>query len=291
MSSTEPAEPDAAAAARADARALRIAKAVERSKTEYKPEHAYTERGWFNAAGPSDPAKAKADRQKVEYIATRALVVDRDRVSAAAALAAVRAAAGAKALSGLPRELLGTALAAAVAARDDAACVEFAAAAKGHWGTNVGLALASAQALSAGGKTRDSLAPLLASTGVALHYPILEALRSALEAEVAGEGGDDGVETLTQVVRTVAASRAWAFARPLFAEGKPAQSPAQPAVAEDLRERIAAVDRQALAKRLAVERGVLDGAVARLARALGSAVHEEPEAAPGERVERGVREL
>lgn len=74
----------------------------------------------------------------------------------AAALADVRAAAGNKALSGLPRELLGTALAAAVTARDEAACVEFALAARGHWKTNVGLALASAQALSAAGKGRGA---------------------------------------------------------------------------------------------------------------------------------------
>ena len=36
---------DEAAQARADARMARIAAAVERSKTEYQPEHAYTERG------------------------------------------------------------------------------------------------------------------------------------------------------------------------------------------------------------------------------------------------------
>lgn len=126
---------------------------------------------------------------------------------------------------------------------------------------------------------------------MSLHYPILEALRSALEAEVAEEGGDD-VQTLTDVVATVAASRAWAFARPLFVEGnKPALSAALPSASDELRERVASVDRGALAKRLAVDRGVLDGAVTRLARALGNAAHEEPEGVPGERVERGVRAL
>lgn len=44
-STTTPAEVDAAAQVRSDARAARIAAAVERSKTEYQPEHAYTERG------------------------------------------------------------------------------------------------------------------------------------------------------------------------------------------------------------------------------------------------------
>lgn len=50
MATTEPqptktAEEIAAAQARSDARAARIAAAVERSKTEYQPQHAYTERG------------------------------------------------------------------------------------------------------------------------------------------------------------------------------------------------------------------------------------------------------
>lgn len=49
MASSEPQPPasaaDPLAQARAEARAARIAAAVERSKTEYQPEHAYTERG------------------------------------------------------------------------------------------------------------------------------------------------------------------------------------------------------------------------------------------------------
>ncbi|KAL1407160.1 hypothetical protein Q8F55_006574 [Vanrija albida] len=279
------AEPDPAAAARADARALRIAKAVERSKTEYKPEHAYTERGWFDAAGPLDP-KAKADRQRVEYIATRALTVSPTPGAAAAALEGVRSAAGGKALSGLPRELLGTGLAAAVAAGDRAACEEFAQAARGHWRTNVGLALASGEALSMAG--RGAAAPLLASTAGALHHPVLVALSAALERE--GGGADEDLAALAELVATVAASRAWAFSRPLFAQGKPAQSPAPPAPADDLRARVAALDGPALAARLGADRAVLDAAVARLARTLGSVDEPEPEAT-GERVERGVREL
>lgn len=58
MASTEPAlfktaEEETAAQERADARAARIAAAVERSKTEYQPQHAYTERG---VSPPSLPA-------------------------------------------------------------------------------------------------------------------------------------------------------------------------------------------------------------------------------------------
>lgn len=97
------------------------------------------------------------------------------------------------------------------------------------------------------------------------------------------------LRTLASVVHALTLSRAWAFRHALFAT-KPREPHGPPRDAHVLRERLTSLDRVAVVETLGVERGVLEGALGRMSRALGR-VEDEEVVGEGERVERGVREL
>lgn len=121
----------------------------------------------------------------------------------------------------------------------------------------------------------------------ALHYPVLVMLAERLHALASPE-----IEALTAAVDALAASRAWAFG-PLFEAGeRPLPRPVEGG--GELRAALAALEVDDIARALqledAEERKLLQSARRRMEGALGRQV-DETEAIPGERVERGVREL
>ncbi|BEJ13426.1 hypothetical protein CspHIS471_0306000 [Cutaneotrichosporon sp. HIS471] len=236
---------------KADARARRIATAVIRSKTEYKLEHGYTERGWFlntDQAGPS-----KKDRQHVEYASTYRATVPQNAEDAARALTDIRALPPKQ----LPRELITTAIRAAILAHLPQDAASLAREARTHWRANVGLAVEASAAL-------------------------------------AGAGAVAGLEALTTAVDALAASRAWAFGPLFLQEGEERGMPRPVEGGGELRAALAAVEVGDIAEALELpdteERKLLQAARRRMEGALGRQV-DEVEAIPGERVERGVREL
>ncbi|EJT50542.1 hypothetical protein A1Q1_00163 [Trichosporon asahii var. asahii CBS 2479] len=305
---TKTAEEAAAAQARSDARAARIAAAVERSKTEYQPQHAYTERG-AEQAGPS-----KKDRQRVEYAATwRLLSPSSSPAEAQRALddilsclpllkgssedADPATSRDLSKLTGMPRELLGTALRAASEAGKSELAAEIARSLKRHWKANPGLALASSDALVEVSAT-ESLRPLFVITAVAIHYPILLALGERLDLALkSGEGqAEDAVsslEAVSKVAHSLARNRAWGFQTDLFADekGEKVKTKRPPPMAGgELRDALLAADRRKLEKVIGVDGSTLDQALKRLGKALGK--NEDEVVIPdGERNERGVRDL
>ncbi|BEI82594.1 hypothetical protein CcaverHIS002_0304620 [Cutaneotrichosporon cavernicola] len=236
---------------KADARARRIATAVVRSRTEYKLEHGYTERGWFLSTDQAGPSKK--DRQHVEYASTYRATVPQDAEDAARALADIRALPPKQ----LPRELITTAIRAAILAHLPQDAASLAREARTHWRANVGLAVEASAAL-------------------------------------AGAGAVAGLEALTTAVDALAASRAWAFGPLFLQEGEERGMPRPVEGGAGLRAALAAVEVEDIARALELEdteeRKLLQAAKRRMEGALGRQV-DEVEAIPGERVERGVREL
>ncbi|CAK9779795.1 hypothetical protein CC85DRAFT_286292 [Cutaneotrichosporon oleaginosum] len=289
----------APAESKGDARARRIAAAVVRSRTEYKPEHAYTERGWFlttDHAGAS-----KKDRQHVEYAATyRALVPSFLSPSPSPSSPssstpapdpsvkeeAARALSDLLAVSKPPRELTTTAIRAAVLAGRIPEAAQLARDARPHWRANVGLAVEASAALAAAGDVAESTHPLLFTMAYALHHPVLVALGAQLRLLHAPE-----VDGLREAVDALAVSRAWAFT-PLFGGERGVPRPVERG--GELRAALGATPPEEIAGALgmedAEERRLLVAALRRMEGALGRQM-DEAEAIPGERVERGVREL
>ncbi|BEI98164.1 hypothetical protein CcaverHIS631_0304630 [Cutaneotrichosporon cavernicola] len=234
---------------KADARARRIATAVVRSRTEYKLEHGYTERGWFLSTDQAGPSKK--DRQHVEYASTYRATVPQDAEDAARALADIRALPPKQ----LPRELITTAIRAAILAHLPQDAASLAREARTHWRANVGLAVEASAALAGAGAV---------------------------------------AEALTTAVDALAASRAWAFGPLFLQEGEERGMPRPVEGGAGLRAALAAVEVEDIARALELEdteeRKLLQAAKRRMEGALGRQV-DEVEAIPGERVERGVREL
>ncbi|GMK56966.1 hypothetical protein CspeluHIS016_0308060 [Cutaneotrichosporon spelunceum] len=268
---------------KADARARRIAAAVVRSRTEYKLEHGYTERGWF--LGANQAGASKKDRQHVEYAATyRVTVFPEAKEEAARALADIRALPPKQ----LPRELTTTAIRAAVLAGRTQDAASLARQARTHWRANVGLAVEASAALAAAGAVAESTHPLLVTMAYALHYPVLVMLAERLHA-LSGSA----LEALTAAVDSLTASRAWAFG-PLFVREGERGVPRPVERGGELRAALGAVEVGEIATALglgdAEERKLLQAALQRMEGALGRQV-DDAEGIPGERVERGVREL
>ncbi len=121
----------------------------------------------------------------------------------------------------------------------------------------------------------------------ALHHPVLVMLAERLHALVT-----PALEALTAAMDALAASRAWAFG-PLFGEGERGV-PRPVERGGELRAALAATEPGDIAGALGMEdaegRKLLQSALRRMEGALGRQV-DEAEAIPGERVERGVREL
>ncbi|BEJ05941.1 hypothetical protein CcaverHIS641_0304630 [Cutaneotrichosporon cavernicola] len=268
---------------KADARARRIATAVVRSRTEYKLEHGYTERGWFLSTDQAGPSKK--DRQHVEYASTYRATVPQDAEDAARALADIRALPPKQ----LPRELITTAIRAAILAHLPQDAASLAREARTHWRANVGLAVEASAALAGAGAVAESTHPLLFTMAYALHYPVLVMLADRLHTLSL-----PGLEALTTAVDALAASRAWAFGPLFLQEGEERGMPRPVEGGAGLRAALAAVEVEDIARALELEdteeRKLLQAAKRRMEGALGRQV-DEVEAIPGERVERGVREL
>lgn len=179
-------------------------------------------------------------------------------------------------LSNLSRELLATGTQAAIQAGDADSALLFARAAKSYWRSYSSLAVLAAQALNFAGQTKEATHPLLESTGTALHYPVLMALANSLHCI--------GEIDLTNIISNLAESRQWAFDGDLFSKDRKTRGSLPTMKAAD----VAHVDREALAKRLGVARGVLDKAMDRVMNAFGGGDDEPTELAPGVRDDRGV---
>ncbi|OWZ80573.1 hypothetical protein C366_00395 [Cryptococcus neoformans Tu401-1] len=170
-------------------RALRIAAAVERSKTEYRPEHAYTERLWLKPGSYKSQRPAtnsQLDRQRLEYMASSLYFADPPDYQGALELVLLKfdASPKAKSLGGLSRELLDIGLKSAVKCGDKASAKSLADSSKSIWkGQFAGIAASAADAYMSAGLYQDAVKPLVVSMSVfGIHYPIVYRLSKALKA-------------------------------------------------------------------------------------------------------------
>ncbi|KAL7420255.1 hypothetical protein Q5752_005224 [Cryptotrichosporon argae] len=206
-----------------DARRRRMEEAVARGKLEYKDEHAYTERGWVvGDASARLNASFKVDRQLVEYL-TSAHLASATPDPAAALAALIPLVHDGKPLGGLSRELLETALIAAMRVGDRATAGRLARVGRSSWrGQFAVFAQTCSDALVFSGDDTAAILPLLYVTATyGLHAPVLSRLAARL-AEVApadpATAGD--MRDLARVVGQVAAYRARAFRRPIFDDAR-----------------------------------------------------------------------
>ncbi|WWD06221.1 hypothetical protein V865_004307 [Kwoniella europaea PYCC6329] len=180
-------------AAKAEIRRQRIEAAVERSKSEYKSEHAYTERGWFND-GESQRnvlSKDKVDKQHLEYITTSLYYASPPDYTEALRLIMKNfdpnpTGSKPKPMGGLNRELLDTALRCSLAIRDAESAVKLADSTKNMWkGQFAGVSALASDAYLLAGRPIDALAPLFVSiSAFGLHQHLLTRLSSILESHV-----------------------------------------------------------------------------------------------------------
>ncbi|TYJ57535.1 hypothetical protein B9479_001853 [Cryptococcus floricola] len=173
---------------RVSVRALRIAAAVERSKTEYKPEHAYTERKWLkpDAYSKHPPAsKSQVDRQRLEYAASSLYFSDPPDYSGALELVLLKfdSSPKAKPLGGLSRELLDIGLNASIKCGDKEKALLLANSSKSIWkGQFAGVAAIAADAYMSALHYHEAVKPLLMTLAAfGIHYPIISRLSQALQ--------------------------------------------------------------------------------------------------------------
>ncbi|WVQ94262.1 hypothetical protein IAU59_001341 [Kwoniella sp. CBS 9459] len=202
---------------KAEIRRQRIAAAVERSKSEYKSEHAFTERWWYEdeSIDRNVLSKPKADRQHLEYLTTGLYYANPPDYQTALDLI-IRAydsgPSSKKTLGGLTRELIDIGIRSAVALADVEAGVRLVEGSKSLWkGQNAGHSALSAEVYLKAGRPKDALTPLLISlSSFGLHAPNLSLLSQALNALIAspyaGDIDQDETSTTSQTT-TVASSR------------------------------------------------------------------------------------
>ncbi|ODN89615.1 hypothetical protein L198_06302 [Cryptococcus wingfieldii CBS 7118] len=183
---------------RVSVKALRIAAAVERSKTEYKPEHAYTERKWLKPEAYSEhpPAsKSQVDRQRLgessdfspaqEYAASSLYFSDPPDYSGALELVLLKfdSSPKAKPLGGLSRELLDIGLNASIKCGDKEKALLLANSSKTIWkGQFAGVAAIAADAYMSALHYHEAVKPLLMTLAAfGIHYPIISRLSQALQ--------------------------------------------------------------------------------------------------------------
>ncbi|KAK6904819.1 hypothetical protein L486_02712 [Kwoniella mangroviensis CBS 10435] len=180
-------------AAKAEIRRQRIEAAVQRSKSEYKSEHAYTERGWFNDGENQRNvlSKDKVDKQHLEYITTSLYYASPPDYTEALRLIMKNfdpnpTGSKPKPMGGLNRELLDTALRCSLAISDAESAVKLADSTKNMWkGQFAGISALASDAYLLAGRPIDALTPLFVSaSSFGLHQPLLTRLSSILESHV-----------------------------------------------------------------------------------------------------------
>ncbi|WVR03192.1 hypothetical protein IAU60_000183 [Kwoniella sp. DSM 27419] len=177
-------EPEVPVLDKAEVRRQRIAAAVERSRTEYKAEHAYTEREWFLDDGTGRCLKPKKDRQQLEYITTALYHANPPEYRSALDLILALYDPDAKSLAGLTRELIDIGIRAALGCGDTEAALKLVGCSKSLWkGQFAGLSVLAADVYLAAGRPKDAMTPLLLSlANHGLHGPVLDRLGRALRA-------------------------------------------------------------------------------------------------------------
>ncbi|WVQ72360.1 hypothetical protein IAR50_001911 [Cryptococcus sp. DSM 104548] len=173
---------------RISVKALRIAAAVERSKTEYKPEHAYTERKWLNpkAYNENPPAsKSQVDRQRLEYMASSLYHSDPPDYRGALKIVLLKfdSSPKAKSLGGLSRELLDIGLNASIKCGDKETALLLANSSQSIWkGQFAGVAAIAADAYMLALHYHEAVKPLLMTLAAfGIHYPIIARLSLVLQ--------------------------------------------------------------------------------------------------------------
>ncbi|WVF66662.1 hypothetical protein IAT40_001403 [Kwoniella sp. CBS 6097] len=185
---------------KAEIRRQRIAAAVERSKSEYKAEHAFTERWWYEdeSIDRNVLSKPKADRQHLEYLTTGLYYSNPPEYRTALDLILRTydsAPATKKPLGSLTRELVDIGIRSALALGDMEAGLKLVEGSKSLWkGQNAGHSALSAQVYLKAGRPKDALTPLLISlSSFGLHAPILILLSQSLDQLIASSHTSENV--------------------------------------------------------------------------------------------------
>ncbi|WVW81395.1 hypothetical protein I302_103387 [Kwoniella bestiolae CBS 10118] len=210
---------------KAEIRRQRIEAAVQRSKGEYKAEHAYTERGWFNSSETERNvlSKPKVDKQHLEYITTSLYYASPPKYAEALSLIlrSFDPSLKAKSLGGLTRELFDTALRCALAIGDVENAVKLADSSKSMWkGQFAGIAALASDAYISAGRHIDALTPLLLSiSNFGLHEPLLSRLSNILKSIVSSSSspkGGEGIQHLLGILDKVIIWKSAHLQKPLF---------------------------------------------------------------------------
>ncbi|KAK4687607.1 hypothetical protein P7C73_g2522, partial [Tremellales sp. Uapishka_1] len=199
---------------KATSRSKRIAAAVERSKTEYKPHHAYTEAGWYDEedGGSRAGVNSKMDQYRLEFLSTASSFHSSPADTMSRILPEINYA---KPYANLSKELLDIAILSAIQIGNEELAVSLARASKPAWkGQLAGMSARAADALNFAKKPREALLPLLTSLSTyGLHYPILLRLSDTLKTlqEEAQE-----VVRFAAMVEMVLGYKKTGFHKPLF---------------------------------------------------------------------------
>nr|ODO01337.1 hypothetical protein L204_02066 [Cryptococcus depauperatus CBS 7855] len=232
-------------------RQLRIAAAVERSKTEYKAEHAYTERMWLKPESykvTTPLFKSQLDRQRLgkhprknDYMASSLYFAHPPDYRGALDLVMLKFdnSSSAKPLGGLSRELLDIGLNAAIKCQDLDNAIRLADSSQIIWkGQFAGIAASAADAYCFAGHYEDAVKPLLMSIAAfGVHYPIVSRLSNVLQ-QILHEKHDH--LTATKCFKTLIDwAVEWkksAFMLPIFGEVEQTRIPSQTAESRMLTE-------------------------------------------------------
>ncbi|WWC57720.1 uncharacterized protein I303_100254 [Kwoniella dejecticola CBS 10117] len=228
-------------AEKAEIRRQRIEAAVQRSKGEYKAEHAYTERDWFinSEIQRNVLSKPKVDKQHLEYITTSLYYASPLKYREALDLILKGfdpSPISKKALGGLTRESLDLALRCALRLEDEGVSLQLAKSSRNLWkGQFAGIAILASDAYILANRHRDALTPLLVSTSsFGLHAPILSKISEILQhrllseraqgnksnANGEGESGFESTKYFLLILERVIIWKSTYLQKPLFDDSK-----------------------------------------------------------------------
>ncbi|KAK8844651.1 hypothetical protein IAR55_006498 [Kwoniella newhampshirensis] len=284
-----PADEESTPVDKATARQQRIAAAVQRSKTEYRPEHAYTERQWFQSEASDRNVlnQRKIDRQHLEFVTAALYHADPPEYRAALDIVLSVFNPSAKSMGGLNRELLDIGIRSAIACDDGPAAVALADSSRRLF---AGLAASAADAYIVAGRPYAAFSPLLVSiSAFGIHYPTLRRLASVL-AEIRDRKAAEGQTStatgnLCQLVLRAADWRKRSFDRSLFGSVNSVET--MPVQLTDASQEMQAMSMAAVAKELGLNKEdtkALEGVWKRLTKGIKNAEMDTT-------TEKGVREL
>ncbi|ORX41272.1 hypothetical protein BD324DRAFT_613895 [Kockovaella imperatae] len=203
------------------AREKRIAEAVQRSKIEYKDEHAFTERGWITSVAAQELAQTSSiDAHKFESVLVSLYYGNPPQYQAIVDSVISVIDPKARTSGGLTREVLDMGIRAAMACDDSVAAVRLARLSKPMWNHQMaGLAADASDALASAGHLAESLEPLLMSTSIhGLHVPLLVRMQGVLERirGTLSESQARRVDHLICQIHEIVTRRRTTFDRPLL---------------------------------------------------------------------------